>query len=282
VRGLWEFTAASRIDGWEKTERFSLDRMLESLVTNNSDSVATLTTAMADEIKNRGRENSEIYITPNAITPNDFEPVDKNLIVADKLKIDENEFVIGYAGSIVSYEGLDDLISAVKKLTDVGYKVKALIVGDGKFLTNLKELASSLNVSDYVLFTGRVRSEEVVDYLSVVDLVALPRKPFTVCELVSPLKPFEAMALKIPLIVSDVHALKEIARNETVALVHKAGCSEDLANKIEQCILNSKVMNENRERAFHCVHKEHTWERVSLTLSECYSGLLDPKFVGNV
>ena len=274
VRGLWEFTAASRIPGWEKTERFQLDKMLESLVTNNADSVATLTTAMADEIKERGRTDNEIKITPNAITPDDFSPVEKNTILVDKLKIKKNEFVIGYAGSIVSYEGLDDLILAVKKLIDIGHRVKALIVGDGKFLPNLKELAFNLGVSEHVMFVGRVKSEEVVDYLSVTDLVALPRKPFTVCELVSPLKPFEAMALKIPLIVSDVHALKEIARNETVAVIHRAGCSSDLATKIKHCIMNPELISQNKERAFHCVHKEHTWEKVSLTLSECYNELL--------
>lgn len=272
VRGLWEYTAASRTPGWEQTERFALDRLLESLVVSHADRVFTLTAALAEELEARGASPQRLALAPNAIDPRRFQPRRRDAALADRLGLEAQDFVIGYAGSVVGYEGLDDLVSACDALMRRQPRARLLIVGDGNALDGLREQAAALG--DRAIFTGRVAPAEVPDYLSLMNAIVLPRKPFTVCELVSPLKPFEAMAMEIPLVVSDVAALKEIADNGRTALLHEAGNPADLAASLERLIddptLAGRLVAAARER----VTTRHTWARVTAGITECYAELV--------
>lgn len=273
VRGLWEYTAASRQKEWEATERFDLDVMLESITAKNADAVATLTVALAKELVGRGVNDKNIIIVPNAIDPTEFKPRKRNVDLAKKHGVFENDFIVGYAGSIVGYEGLDDLILAFSQLYTECENMKLLIIGDGNALDNLKSLALELDVNDRVIFTGRVSAELVPDYLSLVSVISLPRKPYKVCHLVSPLKPFEAMAMKIPLIVSDVDALNEIALNGTLALVHKSGDFFDLSRKLKACFKDKESLRSRVKFAEKHAINKHNWNNVSREIVERYKYL---------
>lgn len=145
-----------------------------------------------------------------------------------------------------------------------------MIVGDGKALSDLKKQANELKIDEKIVFTGRVKAEEVPEHLSLVNVIALPRKPFKVCELVSPLKPFEAMAMGIPLVVSDVAALKEIAHDGRTALLHEAGNPIDLAASLERLIAEPELAARLVQEARQLVNARHTWAQVTEGIVECY------------
>lgn len=233
VRSLWEYTSASKQSGWEQSERFDLERRLESLTAKNADHVLTLTGALSDELCSRGVEKSNITLAPNSIDVDAFPAAQRNRELAVSLGVDDDDFVIGYVGSVVAYEGLDDLIEALFLLKVRLPRARVLVVGDGDSLPDLRELAQARGVADRLIFCGKVDRERVRDYYALMDAVALPRKPVTVCQLVSPLKLLEAMALGIPLIVSDVDALKEMVVDGETALIHLAGNARSLADSID-------------------------------------------------
>lgn len=273
VRGLWEFTAASRTPCWENTERFKLDAMLEAFVVKNSDGVATLTSALSDELVKRGADREKIVIVPNAVDPEEFKPRNRNHGLANIHGLDVENFVFGYAGSIVSYEGLDDLVAAFSILHKSYPCARLLIVGDGKVLPELKKQSCDLSIDNNIIFTGRVSSEKVPEYLSLVDVMVLPRKPYKVCHLVSPLKPFEAMSMEVPLVVSDVAALNEIACDGKFALVHKSGDIDDLALCLKKCIDEKLILNEISKSAKIHVDLNYSWEHVTKAIVRVYEKL---------
>ena len=275
VRGLWEYTAASRLPGWENTERFALDKMLESSVVRHADRVITLTGALAEELQHRGASADRILLAENAIEPEQFVPRQRNIDLANHLGIERGDFVIGYAGSIVSYEGLDDLLAAFVELRKTHPQCRLLIVGAGNALPALRQQAEMAGVADRVVFTDRVPPADVPEYLSLVDVIALPRKPFTVCELVSPLKPFEAMAMEIPLVVSDVAALREISHDQRTALVHEAGNPLDLAACLARLIEEPGLAVRLTAAARELVRARHTWARVTTPIVDAYASLTE-------
>lgn len=270
VRGLWEYTAASRHPGWEETERFGLDVLLESLVVKNADAVATLTKALAMELLQRGGQERNISIVPNAIDCTEFRYRERNESIAKRHNFFAEDFIIGYAGSIVNYEGLDDLILAFFKLYVEYPKVKLLIIGDGKSLNSLREMAKGLGVEDRVIFTGRVTPDEVPEYLSLVNLIALPRKDYKVCQLVSPLKPFEAMAMGIPVLVSNVKALDEIVQGGELGLIYKVGDIESLANCLRDIFNNKYDLKAISIEAQRYVVNNHNWDQVTKNIVKLY------------
>src|SRR5699024_11201030 len=131
VRGLWEFTEASAKPGFEHTERFAAMRSLETLVASNADQVLAITPQIKDELISRGVESHVITVAPNSVDPELFVPIPKDKDFAKSKKISVDVPVIGFAGSIVGYEGLDKLVeaSAILKQKDVAHQI--VIAGSG-------------------------------------------------------------------------------------------------------------------------------------------------------
>jgi glycosyltransferase involved in cell wall biosynthesis len=271
VRGLWEYTAASKKHGWEQTERFELDRMLETHAAANADRVFTLTRALAAELVRRGVAEERIELLPNAVNLEFFKPLEPDQALARQLGLGPDTFVCGYVGSVVKYEGLDDLIAAMPALLERVPDSRLVVVGDGDELANLREQAERLGVSAKVTFTGRVAHAEVTRYFSLLSAIALPRKPYTVCKLVSPLKPFEAMAMRVPLVVSDVDALGEIFEQGETALLHKAGDPASLAEAMIRLAESPALRLHLADKAFAQVERQSQWNQVIRPLGDFYN-----------
>ncbi|WP_447831761.1 glycosyltransferase [Aeromonas salmonicida] len=272
VRGFWEITESSRKHGWEYSDKFSIDKKMESILLQNADAVITLTDAMKREIIERGVLSEKIFIAPNAVSIDKFTAIKKDTKLQKKLGLSDS-ITIGYVGSIVDYEGLDDLISACHQLLLAGYCFNILIVGDGTALPKLKSQVIDLGLERHVVFTGRVPHEDIVKYYSLIDIAPFPRKALEVCELVSPLKPFEAMALDKCVIASDVAAMKEFIIDGVNGFLFKKSDVQALRDILSKLIdnpaLREKVINSSRA----WVLSNRTWLKTGDIFERAYNSL---------
>lgn len=274
VRGLWELTAATKQAGWEASERFELEYRLECLVARHADSVLTLNQGLADELVARGVDRARIRLAPNAIDPDFHRPHPRDPALAERLGLSQARFVAGYAGSLVGYEGLDDLVSALASLSAQLPDLHLLIIGDGEQRAALESQALRLGVADRVHFTGRIAAVDVPSHLAQCDCVVLPRKPLPVCERVMPIKPLEAMAMGVPVIVSGVGPLRELVEQGVTGLIHEPGDPDSLAAAILQLAqdgeLGARLARDARER----VVSSATWSRVAERVASLYHDLV--------
>jgi glycosyltransferase involved in cell wall biosynthesis len=178
-----------------------------------------------------------------------------------------------YAGSLLHYEGLDDVLRALALLNDEGLGATLVIAGDGEALEPLKRLAIELEIVPSVSFMGRLAPNEIPALWATADAGVFARKPFRVCELVSPLKPLEPMAMGVPVVVSDVAALREMVRHGETGLVHKAGDVEDLARQLRDMAGNPTKRLAMGRAAREVVLRERTWESAGATIVEVYRSL---------
>jgi glycosyltransferase involved in cell wall biosynthesis len=271
VRGLWEITRISRQPSFEGSEYFQMMSNLEARSAAEANFVFTITHALGEEIKRRSGDITEMGFLPNGVHSNRFLPKSPNHELKQKLGIESDAIVLGYIGSLVSYEGLDLLLKAlpeVKKKADNPFKL--MIVGDGAFMEQLQTLADELNLQEDVLFTGRVPHEEVEEYYSIVDIAPFPRLPLPVTEMVSPLKPFEAMSMEKAVIASNVQALSEIVIHHQTGVLFNKGDVDDLVMNlvklIDDDVLRDKIGKQ--ARVWVCEHRD--WGKISETLSDVY------------
>ncbi|WP_298774434.1 glycosyltransferase [uncultured Shewanella sp.] len=260
VRGLWEITRASAIPEWKNSDRFKLESQLEAYVAKHADSVITITEGLKRELIERGVNKSRISIVPNAINQEKFNFTQQK----EKKKI-----VIGYVGSIVEYEGLDDLIFALENIDKMGKDFELVIAGDGPYLAQLTNIVKNSTIGTKVRLLGRIPHEEVNQLLKTIDITPFPRKSIEVCELVSPLKPFESMLSGKVILASNVNALKEIINGDNGLLFEK-GSIKDLTTQLNKLMSSVDLRKSLSENARDWVLKNRLWSVVT----EQYSSVL--------
>lgn len=267
VRGLWEVTAAASNETWAKSERFALAVELERLVANNADRVFAITEEVKKELIQRGTDAERIDILPNAANIFQYVPLPSERSAVKNLK-KNGEFLLGYAGSLVGYEGLDLVVDAISKLPSELDHVGALVVGDGAELASLKSQAERLGVSDRVRFTGRVPNDDINDYLALFDAVVCPRKSNIVTELVSPLKPIEAMAAGRPVIGSNVGPIATLLGSDgSRGVLFEADDVDSLIDKIRLLANDPKLSQSIGRRARKWTVEERTWPIIAKTFA---------------
>lgn len=259
MRASWEDAAVDHGTTSEGSLRYRISRGLESFALRRADQVTTICEGLRKDILSRGVPDERVTVIPNAVDVATFtfgaEP-DPALRTALGL---DGKTVLGFAGSFYGYEGLDLLIDAAHKLVSRHPELRVLLVGGGPQDANLKAQVARLGLSDRVIFTGRVPHAEVQRYYELIDVLAYPRLPIRLTELVTPLKPLEAMAQGRMFVASDVGGHKELIRHGETGFLFRAGDVDALAKSIDDLLSRRDLWPAVRAEARRFVEVERTW-----------------------
>lgn len=236
IRAFWEDAAVDHGTCKEDDLRYKLTRKMESHVVKNADAVTTICMGLKKDLISRGFLENKFTVIANAVNIEQFDVINaadkaKNADLAARLTLNDCQ-VLGFLGSFYAYEGLDLAIAAMPAVLKENPKARLLLVGGGPQEENLKQQVSLLGLEDKVIFTGRVPHSEVGKYYSLVDLLIYPRKTMRLTNLVTPLKPLEAMAQGKPVLASDVGGHKELITDNETGFLFKAGNIEQLSLRI--------------------------------------------------
>jgi len=276
VRGFLEETWVSRAgDGSETADRYELGRRVETACMAAADAVVTLSEAMKADIVARGIPAERVTVVPNAVDAARFTPRKRDEDLAARLGIAPGEIVLGYISSMVRYEGIRYLIEATRLLRDRGRRVRLLLVGDGEERGALQERADALGLraDRTAIFTGRVPHAEIEAYYSIIDLFVVPRTADRVSQLVTPLKPYEAMAMQRCLVVSGVGALLEIVHEGETGRSFTPEDPTALADALEPLLDDPGERERLGRNARTWVLEHRTWERNGALYRELYGRL---------
>jgi PEP-CTERM/exosortase A-associated glycosyltransferase len=279
IRAFWEDAAVGNGTGREGSVKYRLTRALEDRVVAEADAVFTICNGLRDDLVRRGHSEGKIGLSPNGV---DFalfgDPAPRDQALASDLGLGAGP-VVAFIGSFYDYEGLDDLIAALPALRVRHPGASLLLVGGGPMDEALRRQAAAL---DDIHFTGRVPHGEVERYYALADVLAYPRKASRLTELVTPLKPLEAMAQGRIVAASDVGGHRElIVDGVTGALFppdDPIACAEALADLIDARV-DWPAM---RERARLHVSAKHDWARNIRRYQDVYHHLLGRRANGEL
>ena len=207
----------------------------------------------------RGIPANKISVIPNAVDIDKFTVGGK----ADpelKLRLGLGASrVLGFIGSFYAYEGLDLLLRALPTILRQIPDVKVLLVGGGPQDENLRHLVCELDLKDRLVFTGRVPHAEVNKYYDLADVLVYARHSMRLTELVTPLKPLEAMAQGRLMVASDVGGHKELIQDGKTGVLFRAGNTGDLASKVVALLKYEQGWDAMRKNARQFVETERNW-----------------------
>ena len=203
-------------------------------------------------------------------------PAERDRKLAARLGIPVDVPVIGYVGTFVAYEGLEDLASACGLLKASGMKFRLLLVGNenasglgrGRISDEIDRIAKEEGFADWLIMTGRVPHNDVVAYYTLIDICPFPRKPWPVCEMVSPLKPLEALAMEKAVVVSSVRALAEMIENGVRGLVFEKGSVVALAAALARLVESPDERRRFGKSGRAWVIEKRTWRAIAQSASQ--------------
>lgn len=271
VRAFWEDAAVDHGTSREWGLRYRLTRALETYALKHAQAVTTICEGLATEILGRGVHPSKVTVIPNAVDVSRFslsKPPDPKL--AASLRLTDKK-VLGFVGSFYAYEGLNVLIRAMPEMLRQRPEIRVLLVGGGPEADKLRELTRTLQLTDSVVFAGRVPHEEVNRYYDLIDVLVYPRLPMRLTELVTPLKPLEAMAQGRLVVASDVGGHKELIRNGETGSLFTAGSEGALAEAVLKLLGDEPTQALMRTRGRDYVELERTWAKSVARYAAAYA-----------
>jgi PEP-CTERM/exosortase A-associated glycosyltransferase len=277
VRAFWEDAAVNH--GWcrQGGVRYWLTRKLENYVLKQVDAITTICDGLRDDLIGRGFCASKITVIPNAVDTQRFNVIkQKDTDLVSSLGL-ENCQVLGFLGSFYAYEGLDLIITALPKILQQNQNVRLLLVGSGPQKAKLEQLVVDLGLRQQVIFTGRVAHDDISRFYSLVDLLVYPRKSMRLTELVTPLKPLEAMAQGKLCLVSDVGGHHELITHGENGFMFKADDVEALSHSVNDILSRPQQWPTVLEQARNYVQSARTWSSSVANYLAIYNQLLHGK-----
>jgi PEP-CTERM/exosortase A-associated glycosyltransferase len=273
VRAFWEDAAVDHGTSREWGLRYRLTRALETFALRRMGHITTICEGLKRDMVSRGIAEDRITVIPNAVDVSAFEfGAAPDTALKHKLGLDGCT-VIGFIGSFYAYEGLDLLLAAFPAIADRVPEARILLVGGGPQDAALKALAAALRIESKIVFAGRVPHQDIQRYYSIVDVFAYPRRSMRLTELVTPLKPLEAMAQGRLLVASDVGGHRELIRDGETGILFRAGDERALADAIVRLLGQRERWAEMRAQGRRFVERERTWAKSVSRYSPVFESL---------
>lgn len=273
LRAFWEDAAVDQNKTSTSSLRYRLSQKLEDYVVRRADAVVGISQSILDELKKRKTDPAKLFHVPNGVDVEKFSPVSRDEALAAKLGLG-NEPIMGFIGSLYRWEGVAWLVRAVAKLRHRGTPCKLLIIGDGQEMPAVCEAVRELNAGEYVQILGKVSHDEIERYYSVVDVLVYPRHSIRLTELVTPLKPLEAMALGKAILGSDVGGIRELVESEKTGILYRADNVEDFCAQAKRLLSQTSLQRKLGEEARDFILREKDWKVLALRYIDIYDSAI--------
>ncbi|MDB5920270.1 MAG: glycosyltransferase, exosortase system-associated, partial [Massilia sp.] len=273
VRAFWEDAAVDHGTSSEFGLRYRATRALETYAFRQADAITTICEGLRKDIVARGIPAHKVTVIPNAVDIDKFAVGGlPDLDLKRKLGLQDKR-LIGFIGSFYAYEGLDILLRALPLMLVRQPELRVLLVGGGHEDAKLKQLAADLQIADKVVFTGRVPHEQVQQYYDLLDVMVYPRLSMRLTELVTPLKPLEAMAQGRLLAASDVGGHRELIEDGKTGVLFRAGDPQSLADKVGALLAEPERWPALRAAGRRFVENERNWQASVARYQAVYGAL---------
>ena len=278
MRGMWEETAVANGRWIRNGPAYRRFQKFETKVLRKADAVVCISQTLKQEAISRGVEEAKITVVTNEVESDIAENNTKGETYENSvttLNRGKSTRVIGYIGSLREMEGVDLTAQAVARLKSDGHDVRLFVLTSQAGQIELKQYCDSLGLDDDAVIVGPVPHEQVGPFYDLIDIFVVSRPDTRVTRIVTPLKPFEAMAMGKAVIASKLPALEEIIEDGKTGLLYQPENIDSLCNAISACLKEDGLTENLGHNAKEWVMNNRTWNSVVKNYQIAYQFAID-------
>jgi PEP-CTERM/exosortase A-associated glycosyltransferase len=272
IRAFWEDAGADQGTYRPNSPKYRLVRTIETLCCRLADHVTVICHGLRNDLLARGIRPGRISTIYNAIHPENFSDATPDAGYRKEWRLDGCK-VIGFIGSFYRYEGLDAMIDAFAMVAVKQKDIVLLLVGGGETEDELRQQVVRLGLADRVVMPGRVSHQRVPGVYALMDLLVYPRYSVKLTELVTPLKPLEAMAMGKPVIATDIGGHRELIQDGVDGELVAPNHSQALANAMLALMNNPKKSSQLAKNGLKKVRRAFNWDATTTPYAAIFERL---------
>jgi PEP-CTERM/exosortase A-associated glycosyltransferase len=273
IRAFWEDGAVRNNKLGQVSLRYRLGRGLETYVARRADAIVGIAKPILRDLQTRGIPKEKLFHVPNGVDVARFMPRARDEELAANLGLGET-LTLGYIGTLFPWEGISWLVRAAAVLHNSGLEFKLLILGDGADGPEVKRAIRNTDAGTYVSFVGRVPHDHVDSYYSVIDVMVYPRLSMRLTELVTPLKPLEAMALGKAILASSVGGIRELIQADVTGILFEPENIRDFCHKASMLLRDEELRHILGRNARQSVCADRDWKLVTCRYQAVYDAAI--------
>ena len=269
IRAFWEDAAVDHGTYTEGSWKYHMVRSLETFACKRANHISVLCEGIKNDLIDRGVPASKLTIIPNGINLEDFQDCQPDEGLRKTWNLSGKQ-VIGFIGSFYRYEGLDLLVSAFAKLVNLQDNLVLLLVGGGEVKQELEAQIQSLGIGEKVIMPGRIPHDQIPGVYGLVDLFVYPRVAIRLTELVTPLKPLEAMIVSKPLVASNIGGHRELIHDGETGVLFPPGDIDALSAALHELLNDQVRMMKLATQGYSWAKEKRSWEHTTSSYKEIY------------
>ncbi|MCK4795651.1 MAG: glycosyltransferase family 4 protein [Desulfobacteraceae bacterium] len=244
-------------------------RALDRLNYRSADGVLCVTPGIREEVIRRGAKPDTSVVIHNAAQTDIMRPMDQK-DARRQLGLAEDDYIVGFAGTLAPWQGLDLLVQAAQEVIDNAPRpVRFVLVGDGQCRQQLEQMVGQLGLGVFFSFLAPVPSEEVAVFNNACDVIVCPRyDPRTLRYGMSALKFWDAVSVGVPVLVPKGSQLDDVLARLGLPEVFPPGDKKQLAEAIVEVLKNTEHYQSRRKDVHRIVSEQYSWTRVAEKLAE--------------
>lgn len=275
VRNLWDENITLYRPEIKNSDLIKMMMMQEKKILTNVNKIITTGSVAKNKLIADGFDETKIHVIHNGVDTNLFCP---NLETREELRlkhdVQNNDILIGYIGTISSYEGIEYILECIKQWENTN--IKFLLIGDGPYKNEILKYVENNELQKNFTYLGKVDHRDVIQYYNMIDIIAYPRKSkFDLCKSTSSYKLFEAMAMEKPIVVSNLEAYNECIIDGENGLYCESDNVDDLSDKLTTLIENKELRTSLGKNAREWVVQNREWSTISQNLIDIYNNLFE-------
>jgi glycogen synthase len=273
VRSFWEDADLAENKSTWKWLRYHMGRSLETFVVRQADAVVGIARTVLQDLQTRKIPSEKLYHVPNGVDVARFRPRPRDIELANSLGTDGVP-TLGFIGTLFPWEGVAWLVRAAAELHGSAPQFKLIIVGDGAEAAEVRKTIQETGSGSYISFLGRVPNDQIERYYSVMDVLIYPRHSARITEMVTPLKPLEAMAQGKAVLGSSVGGIRELIEDEKTGILFEAGNTRDFCGKVSRLLKNPGLRIMLGQQARQKVVEEKDWNTIVRRYESVYEAAI--------